>query len=452
MKNNKYIHKRLWDLLGSRELSVFIFVMAMVYFLILLIFSMVVPPPWVQSISKLLPYKVLYILFFLNLLICEIKWIPVVIRRCRKPKPPEHKEDIERFRHRRRIGGSEVSVEDVATVVRRKGYKTDVRDYGPCDREQCNEELKDKRQFSKLLYASRGRFSPMGNLLFHLSFLFLLLGFGISALYRFDGTVILAEGQGTIGQSIGYVSIEKTNLLSVPEPFFEVSEIVPAFWMEKLLFTDLMAEVVFDGEKGITRLSQPLTIDNTKVSITGLGIAPEYLLRDRDGKEVDNGFVNLNIFMPGSEDWFVIPGTSYRVILSYYPDFEQSGNRITTRSMNPLNPVFRVKVFKGERRLYNGIVKPGEEVSFANVRLSFPSFKYSGIFRVLQDRGFIFIWIGLIMMIAGLIWRFLFYKKEIVVFDNHNGERYIAGTSDFYNRLFDVEVESMARASSFETS
>lgn len=419
--------------------------MAMVYFFILLILSMVVPLPWVEGISKLLPYKVLYILFFLNLLVCEIKWIPVILRRCRKPKPPETREDIERFRHRRRIDDPEVDVEGLARALKGKRYKTDVRDYRPFEVEPGKEELKDKPQFPKLLYASRGRFSSLGNLIFHVSFLFLLLGVGLSQLYRFDGTIILGEGQGTTGGAIQYVRVDKSKYLSAPEPIFEVKKITPTFWKEELLFTDLKAEVTFNGEKGVTRLSQPLTIDNARVSITGMGITPEYLLKDRDGKEIDRGYVNLNIFSPGSEDWFVIPETSFQVTLSYYPDFEQEGNRITTRSMNPVNPAFRVKIFKGERRLYNGIMKLGEEVRLGKVSLSFPSFEYSGVFKVTYDGGFAFIWIGLILMIAGLILRFIFYRKEMVVWEEQNGELFIAGLSDFYHGLFASEVESMAR-------
>lgn len=101
------VYKRIWDFLGSRNLSVFIFVMGMTYFLMLAVFAIVVPLDWVTRIGNLLPYKVLYIIFFINLIICEIRWIPVVIRKCKKLKRPETVEDWQRFGHGITVQSSE---------------------------------------------------------------------------------------------------------------------------------------------------------------------------------------------------------------------------------------------------------------------------------------------------------------------------------------------------------
>ena len=437
MQIKKAVHKRLWDFLGSRNLSVFIFVMGMVYYLILLVFSMLVPLPWVHKISKLLPYQFLYLLFFLNLFICEIKWIPVVVKRCSKLKRPERIEDLERFRDRIRIKVSEDCLRRIKKNLRKRWYNTEMFDFK-------SEKPDDCPQVSTLFYASKGRFSPLGNLLFHFSFFFLLLGIGISLLYRFDGVIVLAEGQGTLGDGSSYVSQVRTKRVSAEEPIFELSKISPEFWMERLLFTDLKAEVIIDGEKKVTRLSQPITIDGKRVSISGMAIAPEYLLKDSRGRELDNGYVTLNIFMPASEDWFVLPGTPYRIVVSFYPDFEQRGKRLSTRSMNPINPVFKIKVFREERNIYNGILKPGEEAHFDDARLSFPSFTYGGSFRVLYDGGFVFIWIGLILMLLGLIMRFLFYRKEVIVWKENSGEVFLGGSSEYFEKLFLSELGRLA--------
>ena len=86
---NMTVFKRVWDLLGSRELSVLIFIAATTYSLISYVFSLLVTKTWFDSFQTLLPMLVLYIAFFVNLIICEIKWIPVVVRRCRHPELPK---------------------------------------------------------------------------------------------------------------------------------------------------------------------------------------------------------------------------------------------------------------------------------------------------------------------------------------------------------------------------
>lgn len=435
------IYKRLWDFLGSRDLSVFVFVMGMTYFLILAIFGILVPLPGVTNISKLLPYKVLYILFFINLLICEIKWIPVIIRRCRKPRAPETADEMERFGHKITVSSQQSAVSSLERYLRRRGYRVRSRESGVGSQESSL----IPHPSSLLLYAYKGRFSPIGNLLFHISFLFLLIGVGLSTFYRFDGTLLLAEGQGVSGGDAVYLSSTETEFVYPPEIAFEVEKVTPIFWKEMLLFTELKADIIYNGGTGVVRLSKPVRINGARVTITGIGITPAYLLTDGQGRELDKGYVNLNIFTPGSEDRFQIPDSPYRLRVSFYPDFELRDGRAINRSMNPVNPVFEVRVFRGRDRVFKGFLRPGEEAHFDGLSLSFPEFKYSGMFRVVYDRGFGFIWTGFILMIAGLVWRLLIYRKEVVIFREGN-KITVAGHSDYYRNLFVYEIERLANA------
>lgn len=429
----------------------FIFIMGMTYFLILAIFGMVVPLQGVTNISKLLPYKVLYILFFLNLIICEIKWIPVVIRRCRKPKQPETLEELERFGDKIKVRDQGSGVRGLEKYLRRRGYKIQlsaVSGQGSEDNPpQSPLKIRgEESHVSPILYAYKGRFSPIGNFLFHISFLFLLAGVGLGIAYRFDGKFILAEGQGISGGLEEYVSVDYSDLVSPPAISLEVDKISPRFWDKALLFTDLKAEVSYgDGKKGVIRLSQPLRLDGARVVIDGLGITPAYLLEDAEGRELDRGYVNLNTFLPRSEDWFQLPDLPYRIYLSYYPDFDIKDGKPFTRSMNQINPAFKVKVLNERgKRIFEGFVKPGEAAPFDGFRLSILEVKYSGVFRVVYDRGFGFIWTGFIVMITGLVWRLMVYKREIVVRQEDSGNRYIAGYSDYHRKLFASELEYMA--------
>lgn len=426
--------ERLWDFLGSRNLSVFIFVMALTYTLILIVFAFIVPTQWVNRIAALLPFKILYLVFFINLAICEIKWIPVLIRRCRKPKCPETVEELQRFRHRIEVRSQESGARRLEKYLRWRGYKVRESEV----RSQKSEGDLPIHRFtdSPILYAYRGRFSPFGNLLFHIGFLFLLLGVWAGSFSSFDSTTMLMEGEDFVLPSTDRQPIS-----------FRVEKITPAFWKDVMLFTDLKADVRYPylGEvrSGVARLAQPLNIGDVKIAISGVGYAPMYVLKDKNGENLDSGFVRLNIFPPGNEDHFQIPGYPHQIFVSFYPDHEMTDGKIKNRSMNQVNSAYYIKIFRNKVLSYAGVLKPGEEAYYEGLRLSFPEFKYWGMFRMVKNPGFVYIWIAFILFGTGLIWRLLFYKREIVVVKE--GEAlYLYGNSDYSPQLFENRLRVLA--------
>lgn len=432
--NKDSFKKRLWDFLGSRDLSVFIFVMACTYSLILVIFATVIPTPWVNRIAWLLPFKVLYLLFFINIIICEIKWIPVTLRRCKKPTIPRTKEDLERFRHKVTVQSSEFGVQSLGRYLRRSGYNVQGTD-ASCLTSHT----------PPVLYAYIGRFSPLGNVLFHTGFLFLLLGVWVGIFSSFDGTALLAEGQDLMGTRAEYTSV--TGMAEPPLVNLRVERITPRYWKDVLLFTDLKADVryPYEGEvrSGVVRLSQPLSIGDAKITIAGIGFTPMYFLKDKNGIELDSGYVRMNLFPPGNEDHFQIPGYPHEIFVCFYPDYEIKDGEITNRSMNTVNPAYYIKVFRNRVPSYSGILKPGEEAYYEGLRLSFPEFKYWGMFRVVKNSGFVYIWISFILFGVGLVWRLLFYRREVAVIEE--GEViYLYGSSDYYHRLFENRLKTLA--------
>lgn len=428
--------KKIWDFLGSRDLSVFIFVMGCTYALILVIFGFFIPVPWVGRIATLLPFKVLYLLFFINLIICEIKWIPVVIRRCNKPKLPETAEELQRFRHRIEVGThgrmslQESGVSGLEKYLRRRGYRVEI---GVRSQESGDNDV------SPLLYAYKGRFSPIGNLLFHAAFLFIFIGVLVGPFKSFSGTTSLMEGQGFGGSMEEYNSIS-SKAAELPMVSFEVNRIIAEFWPKQFLFTDLRAEVSYvrSGiiQKGVIRLSQPLRMNGTIITMSDVGYVPMYFLRDKEGNELDKGYVRMNIFPPGRVDHFQIPGYPHQIFLSFYPDYEFRDGRIVNRSMKLANPAYFVKVFRNKVLSYSGILKPGEEAYFEGLRLTFPEFKYVGGFKIVKNPGFVYIWTSFILLGVGLAWRLLYYRREVFIVKEREGI-YLYGGCDYYHRLFE---------------
>lgn len=432
--------KKVWDFLGSRDLSVFIFIMGLTYTFFLIIFGMFVSVPWVSNISRLLPFKVLYILFFINLVICEIKWLPVVIHKCKKPRMPETIEDMVRFRHKIEISDQQSAVSKLGKYLR--GYRTQ----GLGARGQGSENHLPIHQFIDspvLLYAYRGRFSSGGNLLFHFSFLVLLIGVGASLLFRFSGSARVPEGFDFTSSIGEYTSFSPSPMSSIPPLTFTLEKIEPRFWKGKLLFTDLRADIMYNGVMGNAWMSSPLNIGGARVTINGIGITPMYLLRNKDGIELDRGYVNLAAFTPGTEDHFQIPGYPHQIFASFYPDYEIRGDKVITRSMELKNPAYSLRVFRGRLLVFSGLVRPDEEARFEGLRLSFPEIRYWGEFRIIRDPGFIWIWIAFILFGGGLVWRLLFYRREVVVVKE--GEAlYLYGNSDYYHSLFENRLRVLA--------
>lgn len=439
--DEKSFEKRVWEFLGSRDFSVFIFIMGLTYTLFLAVFGMVVPVPWVSNISKLLPFKVLYLLFFVNLIICEIKWIPVVIRRCRKLRFPVVPQDLERFRHKIEIRGSKFDLSGLERHLKWRGYKV------------CEPEIEEhglKYDFCSpppvlsLLFAHRGRFSPIGNIVFHISFLFLLTGVLVSLFFRFEGSARVTEGYPFSGSIAEYTAVSASPLAPLPNVSFSLEKISSKFWEGRQLFTDLRADMAYKEGRGSAWLSSPLNISGARVTVSSIGITPMYILKNKEGKELDAGFVNLAVFVPGTEDHFQIPGFPHQIFVSFYPDYEINDGKVINRSMELNNPAYFLKIFRGRLLVYSGLIRPKEELAFESLRLSFPEMRYWGQFRIIKDPGFLFVWIAFIFFTIGLAWRLLFYRREVVVV-REGDTAFLYGNSDYYFGLFENRLRFLVR-------
>ena len=438
MSEKEFGH-RVWDFLGSRKLSVFLFIAGITYVLILVVFSLFIPLPWVNSIARLLPFKVLYILFFVNLIICEIKWIPVIVRRCRKPDPPARVEALKSFVLRVTGQSFESRVGEIEKYLRRRLYRVKMR---ILDGEQ-SEHLSSSRS-DNILFAYKGRFSPIGSLLFHLSFLLILVGVMVSLTFRFEGTARVTEGYLFSGSGGEYSSMNASSIISMPNVSFFLKKITPEFWEDQMLFTDLKADIISDKRIESVSMSSPVSLKGADITLQGVSMTPMYLLKDNWDKNIDMGYVNLAVFSPGSEDHFQIPGFPHKIFVSFYPDHEIVNGQIMNRSMNPVNPAYRVRVVRGRIPVFTGVLKPGEAAHFEDLSLSFPRFRYWGDFRIVKDPGLPFVWVAFIVFGIGLVWRLFFYRREIVLV--REGDAYlIYGRSDYYPHLFGTNLNKLAK-------
>lgn len=438
------ILRKAADFAGSRSFSVFVLVMSVTYVLILAVFGLLVEARWLDILSGLLPFQFLYVLFFLNLILFEIKWLPAVLRRCKKTTLAQSVEKLGQLDHARAVSGSGLRVGELALYLKRRGYQVGAG-------AQAGDSA-GRAPATMLLHADAGRFSPLGNLLFHAGFFLILLGAVTNAWYRFEGTAIIAEGSAFTGSKQEYRTTGGAVAAALPAVDFDVEKISADFWDGKQLFTRLEASLVHRGGRDIAKLSSAVQVGSAAVTISGYGYVPMYELRNKAGQTVDQSYVKLNLFGPGSEDFFYLRGYPHKIFVSFYPDHVQVDGKIVNKSMNPVNPAYFLRVLRGRVPVYTGFVKPGEWAEFDGLSISFPSFVKSGDFQIVKNPGHPFIWAAFMLMIAGLAWRLFFYRKEVVLWQDDAGRIWLAGRFDYHPRLHAQWLASLAEKFKGETA
>lgn len=431
--NSARLLKAIWAFAGSRAFSVFVLVTSVTYALVLATFGVLVDTRWLDIMAGLYPFKLLYALFFLNLVLFGIGWVPGVVRRCRRAEPAHKTELPDKFEHARQIPGAGFRGEDLKQYLRRRGYR--ILDDAATDVPPGQ---------ASVFHASRGRYSPLGNLLFHAGFLLLLVGAVTNAFYRFEGTAFITEGGSFTGAKQEYRTIASPSTAALPKVDFDVEKISAEFWRGRVLFTRLEAQIMDRGGLDVAKLSSAARVGNAEVTISGYAYAPTYRLKNRKGEFVSMGRVRLNIFGPGSEDYFYVPGYPYKIFVSFYPDYAKVDGKIVNGSIEPLNPAYFLRIMRGRIPVYTGLVRPGAWAEFDGMSISFPSFVKTGSFQIVRNPGNPFIWTAFAAMVLGLAWRLLLYRKEVVLWRDDASRTWLSGSADYYRKLHAGWIDSLA--------
>ena len=297
-----------------------------------------------------------------------------------------------------------------------------------------------KRGFSILggadrFYGVKNRLSPIAFGLFHISFFFILLGGMISVYTKFVGMVDLAEGESFQGEVARY---NPTPMLpkfgGPPEVAFTVKNIRPL--VVDNTPTGLEVQLVEAG--GTVRnlsINKPYDVGCTSFVIKDLGLAPLFEVRDPAGKTLDGAYVKLNV-MKGKGDTFLMGGFLFRV--HFFPDYTVKDGVAATASEEFKNPVFEVLVEQKGKQIAKGIIPKGGALSFDGYQLAMLQMPFWVRFMVIKEYGLFILYTGFAMASLAVIWRFLFFRREIIgALREEGGERrlVVAGRSEFYKAL-----------------
>lgn len=149
----------------------------------------------------------------------------------------------------------------------------------------------------------------------------------------------------------------------------------------KILLTD---ELQNNFEIGVY---PPKKIRGTYYHILNFGLAPGIRLVEDNNIKAE-GYMALRILPPGNSDYFEIPPYPYRFSVKLMPPY------------NLKLPAYEVRIFKGERVVFEGNSK--DRINFDNLTLSFFEPTFWVLLEVVKDPAVPFMLAGIFLTVIGI--------------------------------------------------
>lgn len=243
-------------------------------------------------------FSAIYILLFISLVGCVI---PRAIQHFKawRSKPPRTPRRLSRMPQYRKVmlggrdGGAgptpDEAVEQAAAALKKRGYRVQVQDLGSA---------------APSVAAERGMLKEVGNILFHVALLAVLISVAIGSLYGYKGQKVVVEGESFVNTLVAYDSFEPGNnfdedslnpfslQLDSFEATFSRDTSDPEHYGQP---TDFNADLTVTEEPGAApedvklEVNKPLNVDGTKVYLVGNGYAPVLRVKDGEGNVAYEG-------------------------------------------------------------------------------------------------------------------------------------------------------------------
>jgi len=232
-------------------------------------------------------FAAIYLLLLISLAGCVL---PRAVKQWRtiRALPPVAPRNLSRMPEHRTLGSDRPASDVVAaaaTELRQRRFRVLVADDGLS------------------VAAEKGYLREIGNLLFHLALLVLLVGVAVGSLFGYKGTVVVVEGEGFANTPTQYddLTLGRSFRAADLPPFSFTLDTFTAKFVESGPKAGqpagFDAYVTYQKEPGATpqqadiRVNYPLLIDGTKVYLLSHGYAPTFTVRDGDGNVVFSGSV-----------------------------------------------------------------------------------------------------------------------------------------------------------------
>lgn len=342
-------------------------------------------------------YGLLILLLSINLILCNLRRLPKLIKEWRLPMVPETinpQHGTFYSTYTAPLGESPIAA--VEGFFQRAGFK----------------DFKTKETEEGLfLFASRCKAGLLGSWLSHLGLLLIIVFFFIGKLLGFEAFVYGVPGTDhTVSGTPYRIAIEEFDI-----------EYRQDYSIHQYL-TDLS---LYDPESGFsasgrTQVNAPFRSQGMSIYQNGTGWALDVVMQKGDGSEISRTLYTSEVF---EED-----GESVALhYLAFYPDFIMKDGQPYTATPFLNRPVLLYSLFDEGRQVRTNVAAPGEPIRYGNTTFSFYQPRLFTVLQVVRDPGTIPAGIGGALLLMGLFLSFYWVPKTLYGYVGGDGKVWVSG-------------------------
>ncbi len=260
--------------------------------------------------------------------------------------------------------------------------------------------------------------AKLGFLLLHLSIIAILICGFYTAATGLDGRVILTEGQSFTEEHDSYQRLVEGPLRGEQHRGFtaKLKKVQTQYQKQHLL--DITSEIeIYSGRNkitdGIIKVNYPFIYDGISFTYDDNGFAPRLLIQNKNtGRVIVDSFVALKTFRQGTEieyrDFLPLPFFEHQTIVTVYPSFTRNNGKLEQTGQQPDNPLVLVETTDDFGQVLSLIEVPlGEKKTLGEYDFTFKDLRRWASFRIVEDRGYLFVCISLWSGVASLFLRYI---------------------------------------------
>jgi cytochrome c biogenesis protein len=346
-------------------------------------------------------FAALVFLLSINLILCNFRRLPGLLRQWRRPLTPEAVEPQKGVFYKRHPSSGN-AVADAALLkdfFERAGFR--------------HYEVKETEQ-GTYLYAQRTKAGVLGSWLSHLGLLLIIIFFFLGKLFGFEAFVYGVPGtdqniEGTpYSIAIDAFDIEYRQDYSVHQYITDLTLIEPGGSL---------------NVSGRTQVNAPFRAQGLSVYQNGTGWALEVVMKKGDGTESSQLLYPSEIFEVEGE------GVALHY-LAFYPDFVLRDGQPYTATPFLNRPVMVYSLYEEGRQVRTGVSAPGEPIPIGGDVFTFYAPQLFTVLQVVRDPGTIPVAIGGGLLLMGLFLSFYWVPKSLYGFVDPLGELWISGFTE----------------------
>lgn len=305
---------------------------------------------------------------------------------------------------------------------------------------------REKNTDLMVISGQKGMSGFWGSVAFHAGLVCCFLAGPVTTLTGFSGELTVTEDV-SLPLKAGIVAHKGYDAAIIPEAQVQVNHLRGEYFQGQYRY-DFGGELALTDNLGSHHIpfavNTPASYRGYQFSLNEYGNAPRLVL-ERDGGTLFDYYLNLK--HPEGGDYFELePGV--RALVMFFPDFFRQGDKIGSRSRRPNNPVTLVRIFRGDREVFKGLFKPGDEEIWEGNRIRVPDYRHWVTLNVTKEQGVLLLMLGSLLGGAGLLARFLSNERridfEIFPMGEETGFK-VWGYSRYYPAFLEKEVLEIAQ-------